>query len=108
MASPPLHAASESVWASAWDIGQPIGTPALPAMQEVNGALRVGGGAEDRPLVALQDLEPAGDIGGVIVPGLDLEPKIGGKEGRAELRCQLLPRIALIAIPLAPLIAVKP
>ena len=104
MASPPLHAANESTWASA----RPLGTPALPAMQELDGALRVGGGAEDGALVALQDLEPAGDIGGVIFPRLDLEPQIGGKEGRAELRCQLLPRIALIAIPLAPLIAVKP
>ena len=30
----------------------------LQAVQEVHGALRVGGGGEDRPLVVLQDLQP--------------------------------------------------
>lgn len=31
-------------------------------MQEIGGALGMGGGAEDRALVVLQDLEPALDI----------------------------------------------
>jgi len=30
----------------------------LQAVQEVHGALRVGGSGEDRPLVVLQDLQP--------------------------------------------------
>ena len=35
-------------------------------MQEICGALRMGGGAEDRAFVLAQHLEPALDIGGMI------------------------------------------
>ena len=65
------------------------------------------GGAEDRPLVAAQDLEPAGEVGGVVGPGLELEAQIGGQEGGTEFRYQLLARVAFVAVALAAKIAVE-
>ncbi len=61
-----------------------------PAGQEVGGALRLGGGGEDRPLVGFQHGEPVGEIGGVILARLRGEVEIGGQESRAQFCDQLL------------------
>jgi hypothetical protein len=39
-------------------------------VQVVDGALRVGSSGEDRAIIILQDLQPKGEVGGVI--GADL------------------------------------
>jgi hypothetical protein len=54
-------------------------------MQEVCGALRMGGGGEDRALVFLQDFQPALDIGGMVKARLGRQLQIGAEEGRAKL-----------------------
>lgn len=41
----------------------------LLAVQEIGGALRMGGCAEDGPLVVFQNREPVRDIGSVILAG---------------------------------------
>jgi hypothetical protein len=55
------------------------------AMQPVRGFLGEGGGRENRPFVSLQDLQPAGDIGGMIRPRLAGQSQIRAEEGGAEL-----------------------
>ena len=80
---------------------------ALTVVQEVDGTLRVCCGTEDRPLVALQDLEPAGEVGGVIGPWLELEAEVGGQEGGTQLRHQFLACIAFVAMPLAAKVTVE-
>jgi hypothetical protein len=52
----------------------------LEPVEVIDGALRVGGGGEDRAVVVLQDLQPRGDVGGVIVPDLRGEFEIGAQE----------------------------
>jgi len=49
----------------------------LTPMQEISAALRMGGGGKDRPLVFLQHLEPALNIGGVIASHLRCQFQIG-------------------------------
>jgi hypothetical protein len=49
----------------------------LQAMQVIGGALRVRGGGEYRPVVALQHIEPGCEIGRVIVARLGGHAEIG-------------------------------
>jgi hypothetical protein len=50
-------------------------------MQEIGGALRVGGGAEDCALVGFHDLHPGRDVERVIVAHFWREAEIAGQEG---------------------------
>jgi hypothetical protein len=77
-------------------------------VQEIHGALRVGGGGEDRPLVLTEDFEPAFDVGGVILANLGGQFEVGGEERRAEFGNQLFLGVAFIAPALAPEVAIKP
>ena len=79
----------------------------LQAVQEIRRALRVGCGAKDRPLVVFQDLDPRGDISGVIVPDLGRQFEVGGQEGRAKFGDKFFHRVAFIAEALAAKIPVK-
>src|SRR3546814_19400647 len=57
--------------------------PGFQSVQIIDGPLRVGGGLEDGPLVALQDLEPGGHIGGKTPPDRWGAPEGGAGENRA-------------------------
>src|ERR1700747_1632376 len=74
----------------------------LQAVQEIDRALRVRGGGEYRPLVVLQHLNPAGDIGGMVVANLRRQVEVGAQEGRAKLGDQLLHGVAFVTEALAP------
>jgi hypothetical protein len=76
-------------------------------VQVIHGALRVGGGAEYRPLVVLQHRDPRCDIGGVILLDFRRELEVGAKERRAKLGDKLLNGVAFIAETMAAEIAVK-
>jgi hypothetical protein len=54
-----------------------LGPLRLQAVQIIRGALRMGGGAEDRPPVVLQHGYPRGDIGGVILADFRRDIEIG-------------------------------
>src|SRR5260221_7589187 len=77
----------------------------LQPMQVIDGALRMGGGAEDQALVVAQRLEPRADISGVILANLRRQLEIRREKGGAKLGHQFLPRIAFIAMAHPPEIA---
>jgi hypothetical protein len=52
-------------------------------VQEVGGALRVGGGLKDRALVIAQDRQPILDVGRVLLARLQRELKACAQEGSA-------------------------
>ena len=54
-------------------------------MQKIGSPLRMGGGAENQPLVVLQGFQPVADIGGVILADLRGDLEICAKESGAEL-----------------------
>jgi len=76
-------------------------------MQVIRCTLRMGGGAENRPLVIAQHLEPALDIGGMIGARLRRQGKIATKERCAQLSDEFLAGIPFIAPPLAPEFTIK-
>jgi hypothetical protein len=49
----------------------------LQLVQIIGGLLRVAGGGEGCALVVLQDFQPLGDIGGVVVAGFRRDARIG-------------------------------
>ena len=49
----------------------------LQAVDEIRRALRMAGRGEDRAAVCLENLQPAGDVAGVVSSGLQFETKIG-------------------------------
>jgi hypothetical protein len=57
----------------------------LQAVQIIGGALRMGGGGKDKPLVVLQCFQPVPDIGGVILANFGGDFQIGAEEGRSQL-----------------------
>src|SRR3954454_22122797 len=71
-------------------------------MQELDGALGMGRGGEDRSLVALQDLDPVRDVARVIRARLQGQAKVGGEERGSQFGHQLLADVSLIAPALAP------
>ena len=73
----------------------------LVVVQVVNGALRVGRRREDRPLVLSQDLEPRGDIGGMVLACLRRDAEISAEKRRADFGHEFLHGIARIAEALA-------
>ena len=46
-------------------------------MQVIDGTLGMGSGAKDGPLVVVQHVQPMGDIGGMILTGLNGQLQIG-------------------------------
>lgn len=76
-------------------------------MQEIGGALCMGGGGEDRPLVVFQDFQPIADIGGMVFHHFRGDIEIGAKEGRAEFGDQFFGGISFVAPPLAAKITVE-
>jgi len=79
----------------------------LQAMQEICRALRLGGSAEDRPFVVLQDFQPTLDVSGMVGTWLGRQFQIGTKERRSKFRDQLFASIAFIAPFLAPELTIK-
>lgn len=79
----------------------------LASVQEICGTLRVGGGSKDRPLVFLQDFQPALDVGGVISARLGRQLQIGAKKRCAKFRDQFFAGVTFIAPFLAPEFSVK-
>jgi len=71
-------------------------------MQKVCGALRMGSGGKDRPLVLSQDLEPTLNIGGMIAAQLGCQLKIGAKKCCAKFCNKLLAGVAFITPTLPP------
>ena len=61
----------------------------LQAHQVVRRLLGLAGRREDRPVVGLQDSDPALEVLGVILPGLRRHPGLDAQEGRNDLRHQL-------------------
>ena len=109
----PTFAATRSARPPSWRpplcvaIRGPFPAARLSLVQEPDGPLGVSGGRHDRPLVALQHLDPARQIGGVILPGLQTQAEIGGEKGAPQLGDQLLPGVALVAEPLTAEISIK-
>jgi hypothetical protein len=80
---------------------------AAEAPEIVSGTLRVSRGREDGALVVLQDGQPVADIGGVVSPIFELEPKVSAQEGGAQLGHEFFAGIAVVTEALAPEIAVE-
>src|SRR6185437_1446802 len=59
--------------------------------------LRTAGCCKDRPMIALEDLKPRGDVGGMIGPGLVANAQFGAKERRSQFSDQFFEGIGLIA-----------
>ena len=79
----------------------------LELVQEIDGALGMGGGGEDRAALVLQNFQPRGEVGGVVVADLRGEFEIGAQESGAQLGDEFLAGIAFVAPALASEITVK-
>jgi hypothetical protein len=66
-------------------------------MQEVDRALRLGGGGKDRALVLLEDLKPVSQVRGMVVPRLRGQAQIRTQEGGSELGDQFFDCVCVIA-----------
>ena len=77
-------------------------------MQEVGGALRMGRSREDEPLVVAQDLQPALDVGGMVVPWGQFQAKVSAEEGGPKFGHQLLTGITLVTPTRAAEVPVNP
>src|ERR1019366_3010429 len=67
----------------------------------------MGGGGEDRAALVLQNFQPRGEVGGVVVADLRGEFEIGAQESGAQLGDEFLGGIAFVAPALASEITVK-
>lgn len=76
--------------------------------EEVDGALRVGRGGKDGALVGLEDLEPAGDVGGVVLTDLRCELEPGADEGGSEFGDKLFRGVGGIAPARAVEVTIEP
>ena len=74
----------------------------LVVVQVVDGALRMGRRRENRPLVFSQDLQPRGDIGGMVLAGLRRDAEVGAEKRRADFGHEFFHGIARIAEALPP------
>jgi hypothetical protein len=52
----------------------------LEAVEEIDSLLRMRGGAENRPLVVPESGQPRRNVGGVVVPHLRRQAKVGAQE----------------------------
>jgi hypothetical protein len=66
----------------------------LQAVDEVRRALRVAGRGEDRAVVCLENVQPVGDVGGVVLTRLKRQIKIGTEERGAEFGHEFFDRVA--------------
>lgn len=66
-------------------------------MQLIRGALGMGRGGEDGAFVVSQRLQPGADIGGMVVPVLQMQAEVAAEEGRTEFGDEFLAGIAFIA-----------
>ena len=68
----------------------------------------MGCGAENRPLVVLQNRELCGNVGCVVVPYFRRESQVGAQERGSKLGDQFLAGIALVAPGLAAKVTLQP
>ena len=80
----------------------------LELLQEVSGALRMGGGREDGAFVVLEDFEPVAEIGRVVLADVGRDAEIGAEEGGTEFRNKFLAGIAFVAEALAAKVTGEP
>ena len=76
-------------------------------MQVVRRALRVGGGLEDEARIVLQNFQPVGDVGGVLLARLACQFQIRAQERGSQLGDEFFLRVAFIAPLLAAEVARK-
>jgi hypothetical protein len=69
----------------------------LQAVQEIRGALRVCGCAENGALVFLQYTQPVPEIGRVIVPDFRRDAEVGAQESGSQFRNQFLAGVTPIS-----------
>ena len=67
----------------------------LQAVDEVRGALGLAGRGKDRAVVCLENIQPARDIGGVVLTRLKREIKIGTEERGAKFGHEFFDRVPL-------------
>jgi len=72
------------------------GGRSVQAVQILGCALRVGRGGEDRPAVRSQDLQPDGEVLGVVRSGFEGDSQVGAQERGAQLRDELLGGVRFI------------
>lgn len=65
--------------------------------QQAGRFLGLGRSGEDRALVRFEDLEPGGDVAGVMVEVGDRETQFGSKDGRRKFSDQFLGSIGIAA-----------
>ena len=63
-------------------------------LDEVRRALRVGGRGEDRAVVSLEDMQPVGNVGGVVLTRLKRQIKVGTEERSTEFRHEFFDCVA--------------
>ena len=73
----------------------------MQTVQVIGSALRVGGGGEDRPALALENAQPVAEALRVVVAHFRGDAEIGAQEGRSHFRNEFLRRIGAIAKTLA-------
>lgn len=56
----------------------------LEPVDEIGGPLRVGSRREDGAIIVLQDFQPVGDVGAMVLAGLQHDAEIGAQERRAQ------------------------
>src|SRR5450432_2114505 len=67
------------------------------SMEIVSGALCLGSGGEDRPTVSFQLVQPACQIGSMVLTYLRSDTQVGAQEGGSHFRDQFLSRIGVTA-----------
>jgi len=77
-------------------------------MKEVHRTLCVCSSREDRALVFPQQLQPVGDIGGMVLARLGSDLELSAQESGANLGDQFLTRVPGVTKPLRAKIARKP
>src|SRR5262249_43898530 len=80
----------------------------LQTVEEVDGALCVCRGREYRALALAQELQPVGDVGGMILARLGGDLELSAQERGADLSDQLLAGVAGVAEPLRAKITSEP
>src|SRR5208282_778277 len=82
--------------------------PGRGIMEIVRGLLCMGSGAEDSALVVLQNADPFGDVGSMVLADFRSNSQIGAQESARKLRHKLLAGVAFVSPLLAAHIAVEP
>ncbi len=69
----------------------------LEPVQIIDGALRMGSGLEDRAVVVLENLEPSGYVGRVILLDFRSEFEVGASEGGSQFGDEFLAGVTFIS-----------